>query len=123
MLIVVVDCAPYLLSLGLTKSLMSLVWNVGPISGIICQPIVGVIADRSTSRWGGWSLEAVAAAVVVELTERVDVGRRRPVILFGSIIVGMALLALGWTREIVGIFVPPGDAVRVSPAPRNEARV
>lgn len=48
-----IDCAPYLLSLGLTKSLMSLVWNVGPISGMICQPIVGVVADRSTSRYGG----------------------------------------------------------------------
>lgn len=46
------DCSPYLLSLGLTKSLMSLVWNVGPISGMICQPIVGVMADRSTSRFG-----------------------------------------------------------------------
>ena len=120
-----VDCAPYLLSLGLTKSLMSLVWNVGPISGIICQPIVGVIADRSTSQWGGWSLEAVAAAVAaaVELTKRVNIGRRRPVLLFGSIIVGMALLALGWTREIVGIFIPPGEAVRASFTPRNEARV
>ncbi|KAF8242379.1 MFS general substrate transporter [Wilcoxina mikolae CBS 423.85] len=81
-------CAPYLLSLGLTKSRMSLVWNVGPISGIICQPIVGVIADRSLSRWG----------------------RRRPTLLIGSLSVAVALLVLGWTREIVGVFIPSGDA-------------
>ncbi|KAI5798819.1 major facilitator superfamily domain-containing protein [Geopyxis carbonaria] len=81
-------CAPYLLSLGLTKSLMSLVWNVGPISGMICQPIVGAMADRSLSRWG----------------------RRRPVIVMGSLAVSLALFVLGWTREIVGLFVPAGDA-------------
>ncbi|TGZ82699.1 MFS general substrate transporter [Ascodesmis nigricans] len=80
-------CAPYLLSLGLTKSLMSLVWNVGPISGMICQPIVGVVADRSTSRFG----------------------RRRPVIMLGSIAVAMALFVLGWTKEIVGLFFEESD--------------
>ncbi|KAA8905499.1 major facilitator superfamily domain-containing protein [Sphaerosporella brunnea] len=80
-------CAPYLLSLGLTKSLMSLIWNVGPISGMICQPIVGVLADRNTSRWG----------------------RRRPILVIGSLCVGAALLTLGWTREIVGLFIPAGD--------------
>jgi len=66
---------------------MSLVWNVGPISGMICQPIVGVLADRSTSRYG----------------------RRRPVLVIGSMCVAVALLVLGWTKEIVGFFIP-GDA-------------
>jgi solute carrier family 45 protein 1/2/4 len=65
---------------------MSLVWNVGPISGIICQPIVGVLADRNTSRFG----------------------RRRPVLFWGSICVAAALLGLGWTREITGVFVAEG---------------
>jgi len=83
-------CAPYLLSLGLTKSLMSLVWNVGPISGMICQPIVGVIADRSRSHWG----------------------RRRPVLVLGSVAVAIALLVLGWTREIVSVFMAPSDTVK-----------
>ncbi|CEP18621.1 hypothetical protein [Parasitella parasitica] len=36
---------PYLLSLGLSKSYMSLVWIAGPLSGLIMQPIVGVISD------------------------------------------------------------------------------
>lgn len=77
------DCTPYLLQLGLTKSHTSLVWIAGPLSGLIMQPIVGVLADRSTSKWG----------------------RRRPFMVGGAIIVGLCLLVLGWTTEIVGTFV------------------
>ncbi|CUS11015.1 unnamed protein product [Tuber aestivum] len=80
-------CSPYLLSLGLTKSLMSLVWNIGPLSGLITQPVVGVIADRSRSRFG----------------------RRRPVMMVGAAAVAMALISLGWTKEIVGLFFSPGE--------------
>ncbi|TXC04607.1 hypothetical protein FocTR4_00001314 [Fusarium oxysporum f. sp. cubense] len=39
-------CTPYLLNLGLTKSNTSLVWIAGPLSGLIVQPVVGVIADE-----------------------------------------------------------------------------
>lgn len=79
-------CSPYLLSLGLSKSMMSLVWIVGPLSGLITQPIVGVLADRSTSRWG----------------------RRRPVMVIGTILTVIALLTLGWTKEIVHIVLRGG---------------
>lgn len=75
-------CTPYLLELGLTKSNISLVWVAGPLSGLIMQPIVGVVADRSTSRWG----------------------RRRPFMCGGTVLVGMFLLLLGWTKEVVGMF-------------------
>lgn len=51
------------------------------------QPIVGVIADRSTSKYG----------------------RRRPVMVIGSVIVTACLLVLGWTKEIVGHFVEEGE--------------
>ncbi|PUU82501.1 major facilitator superfamily domain-containing protein [Tuber borchii] len=80
-------CTPYLLSLGLTKSLMSLVWNIGPLSGLITQPIVGVIADRSRSRFG----------------------RRRPVMVVGAAATAIALISLGWAKEIVGLFFSPGE--------------
>src|SRR5580704_11710844 len=57
---------PYLLSLGLSKAQMSLVWLAGPFSGtyilhratmlihpgLITQPLVGAISDRSRLRWG-----------------------------------------------------------------------
>lgn len=80
-------CTPYLLQLGLTKSRTSLVWLAGPLSGLIMQPIVGAIADRSTSKYG----------------------RRRPYMVVGSIIVGFCLLLLGWTAEVVGYFIPEGE--------------
>ncbi|KAI0409741.1 major facilitator superfamily domain-containing protein [Xylaria palmicola] len=83
-------CTPYLLSLGLTKSKTSLVWIAGPLSGLIVQPIVGTVADRSTSRWG----------------------RRRPFILTGAIISALFLLLLGFTAEIVDFFVQDKNSVQ-----------
>ena len=82
------DCTPYLLSLGLSKGQTSLVWVAGPLSGLIVQPIVGVLADESTSKWG----------------------RRRPIIAVGSVLVACSLLALGFTKEIVDSFVSPESA-------------
>ena len=53
------------------------------------QPVVGVLADNSRSKWG----------------------RRRPFMMGGAIIVSMCLLVLGWTTEIVKTFVSePGTA-------------
>lgn len=77
------DCTPYLLALGLTKSRTSLVWIAGPLSGLIMQPIVGVISDRSQSKYG----------------------RRRPFMVWGSLLVAACLFVLGWTKEIVAMFI------------------
>ncbi|KAF7714226.1 MFS-type sugar transport protein [Penicillium ucsense] len=86
-------CTPYLLQLGLTKSKTSLVWIAGPLSGLIIQPLIGVIADRSRSKWG----------------------RRRPFMVFGSFVVAACLIVLGWTSEIVGKFVAdPEKAKKVT---------
>lgn len=54
------------------------------MSGLIVQPIVGALADSSTSRWG----------------------RRRPYIAVGSWIVAGSLITLGWTKEIASLFMP-----------------
>lgn len=83
-------CTPYLLELGLTKSKISLVWVAGPLSGLIMQPIVGVVADRCTSRWG----------------------RRRPFMFCGTILVAMFLLLLGWTKEVVRAFATDPETIQ-----------
>ncbi|KAE9392066.1 hypothetical protein BT96DRAFT_1000693 [Gymnopus androsaceus JB14] len=44
--------SPYLISLGLSKSAMAIVFVAGPLSGLIMQPLIGILADSSTSRWG-----------------------------------------------------------------------
>ncbi|KAH8878845.1 hypothetical protein GQ53DRAFT_673317 [Thozetella sp. PMI_491] len=85
-------CTPYLLSLGLTKSQASFVWIAGPVSGLIVQPIVGTLADESKSKFG----------------------RRRPIIVVGSVIVALSLLCLGFTKEIVSHFIVDKDAAKVS---------
>ncbi|KAI7822103.1 major facilitator superfamily domain-containing protein [Kickxella alabastrina] len=69
---------PYLLSLGLSKPLMTLVWMAGPLSGLIIQPIVGQLSDRSQSSWG----------------------RRRPFILGGSVFVILSVLCISYAREL-----------------------
>ncbi|KAG8712649.1 hypothetical protein FRC09_019623 [Ceratobasidium sp. 395] len=74
--------SPYLLSLGLNKSHMALVFVAGPLSGLIMQPLIGVLADHSTS----------------------SLGRRRPYMLSASIISIGGLLMLGFTREFSGVF-------------------
>ncbi|KAJ4480223.1 major facilitator superfamily domain-containing protein [Lentinula aciculospora] len=74
--------SPYLLSLGLSKSAMAVVFVAGPLSGLIMQPIIGILADGNTSRWG----------------------RRRPYMIFGTVLCVFAMSLLGWTKEIAGIF-------------------
>ncbi|QDS70504.1 hypothetical protein FKW77_010180 [Venturia effusa] len=76
-------CTPYLLRLGLTKDKVSLVWIAGPLSGLLMHPLIGIIADRSTSRWG----------------------RRRPFMLVGTLIVLLSLFILAWTAEVVDFLI------------------
>jgi solute carrier family 45 protein 1/2/4 len=59
---------------------MSLVFMAGPLSGLIVQPLIGIFADRSKSRWG----------------------RRRPFMIAGISICGFAMMLLGWAKELGG---------------------
>ncbi|KAK9469238.1 hypothetical protein V1512DRAFT_268902 [Lipomyces arxii] len=67
----------------MSKSLLSFVWVAGPLSGLIMQPVVGVWSDKCVSQFG----------------------RRRPFMVVGSLIVGLSLMLMAWTREFVDIFV------------------
>jgi solute carrier family 45, member 1/2/4 len=72
--------SPYLLSLGLSKSLMALVWIAGPLSGTLVQPYVGMLSDNCRISWG----------------------RRKPFMLGGAIATSISLMLLGWAKETVG---------------------
>ncbi|KAJ3893640.1 major facilitator superfamily domain-containing protein [Lentinula edodes] len=74
--------SPYLLSLGLSKSAMAVVFVAGPLSGLVMQPVIGILTDSNTSKWG----------------------RRRPYMIFGTILCVFAMSLLGWTKEVAGIF-------------------
>lgn len=82
-------CTPYLLSLGLSKSMLSLVWVAGPLSGLVMQPVVGMVSDRWTGKWG----------------------RRRPFMVAGTVGVTVLLIALGWMGDLVGVWVGDGEKV------------
>jgi solute carrier family 45, member 1/2/4 len=71
--------SPYLLSLGLPKSTLSLIWVAGPVSGVIVQPLIGMLSDRSKFKWG----------------------RRRVFMVTSTVAVVLAFVGMGRTREIV----------------------
>ncbi|RDW87905.1 MFS general substrate transporter-43 [Coleophoma crateriformis] len=68
----------YLLSLGLSKPVMSLVWLAGPVSGAVLQPYFCLCSDECESKWG----------------------RRRPYIMGGSAAIIMCLLGQAWAQEL-----------------------
>ena len=72
--------SPYLLGLGVSKSLLALVWIAGPLSGTLVQPYVGIKSDRCRSQFG----------------------KRRPFMVGGAVATILSLMALAWTREIIG---------------------
>ncbi|KAL2213583.1 MFS general substrate transporter [Sarocladium strictum] len=72
--------SPYLLSLGLSKSLMALVWIAGPLTGTLVQPYVGMLSDNCRLPWG----------------------KRKPFMVGGTIATVLSLLFLAWVKDIVG---------------------
>ncbi|ORX36430.1 major facilitator superfamily domain-containing protein [Kockovaella imperatae] len=73
---------PYLLSLGLSEQLTSLVWLAGPISGLVAQPLIGAISDSSNSRY-----------------------RRRYWIVMATILLVLSGLGLAFTQPIAATLV------------------
>lgn len=71
--------SPYLLSLGVAKSTLSLIWIAGPASGVIVQPLVGMISDRSTFKYG----------------------RRRVFIVISTVWTVLGFIGMGRTKEVV----------------------
>ncbi|THH09710.1 hypothetical protein EW145_g1817 [Phellinidium pouzarii] len=86
---ILAPASPYLISLGLSKSLTAVAFLAGPLSGLIVQPLIGVIADNSRSRFG----------------------RRRPYMILGTVICILSMLLLGFTRDFISIFAPRGSSV------------
>lgn len=89
---------PFLVSLGLSKSLMALVWIAGPITGTLVQPYVGMLSDQCRVSWG----------------------KRKPFMLGGAVATMISLMILAWSKNIVGGFLslfgadPASDGVKVT---------
>ncbi|KAJ6730261.1 hypothetical protein OIU85_021094 [Salix viminalis] len=69
---------PYVQELGIPHKWASIIWLCGPLSGLFVQPLVGVMSDRCTSRFG----------------------RRRPFIVAGSVLIAISVLIIGHSADI-----------------------
>ena len=64
--------------LGANEATLPLLWLAGPMTGLIVQPIIGAMSDRTTSRWG----------------------RRTPYFLIGAILCSLGLLAMPFSPTL-----------------------
>lgn len=79
-----------LLELGLPARYVSYAWLAGPIAGVFVQPIVGILSDRCNSR----------------------LGRRRPFLIFGSLIAALCILFFAYAAQI-GVLLGDSKAEEV----------
>lgn len=69
---------PYVQQLGIPHQWASIIWLCGPVSGLFVQPLVGLMSDRCTSRFG----------------------RRKPFILAGTTSIVVAVVIIGYAADI-----------------------
>jgi solute carrier family 45 protein 1/2/4 len=82
---------PFLLSLGVSKDVLALIWIAGPLSGALGQPIIGIFSDNSENKSG----------------------RRKPFIIGGCIATSLSLLYLSHSVDLVSLFFPSGTDITV----------
>jgi len=80
--------SPYLIALGVDKSWISMILLAAPLSGLVVQPIIGALADSSTSRFG----------------------RRRPYMVGGVLICAIGMLLFGRSRQVASWFTALGSS-------------
>ncbi|KXT08239.1 hypothetical protein AC579_79 [Pseudocercospora musae] len=91
---IMADLSPYLQSLSLSKSASAFITICLPLSGALIGPIAGAYSDRFESRYG----------------------RRRPIILLGTVLTMLFLLLLAWSAALeVGILATLLMSIAIQP--------
>ncbi|WP_375418429.1 MFS transporter [uncultured Hymenobacter sp.] len=72
------NMSPIYSYLGADPEKLPFLWLAGPLTGLIVQPIIGAMSDRTTSRWG----------------------RRTPYFLVGALICSVCLLAMPFSSAV-----------------------
>jgi len=72
------NMSPIYQYLGADESRLPLLWLAGPMTGLIVQPIIGAMSDRTTSPWG----------------------RRTPYFLAGDIVCSLGLVAMPFSPSL-----------------------
>ena len=66
------NMSPIYKYLGADEATLPLLWLAGPVTGLLVQPLVGAVSDRTVTRWG----------------------RRTPYFLFGALLCSLGLLLM-----------------------------
>jgi maltose/moltooligosaccharide transporter len=72
------NMSPIYKYLGADEATLPLLWLAGPMTGLIVQPIIGAMSDKTVSRWG----------------------RRTPYFLIGAILCSLGLLAMPFSPTL-----------------------
>ena len=72
------NMSPIYAYLGADEASLPLLWLAGPMTGLLVQPIVGAMSDRTVSRWG----------------------RRTPYFLIGALLCSLGLLAMPYSATL-----------------------
>jgi maltose/moltooligosaccharide transporter len=73
------NMSPIYKYLGAEESALPLLWLAGPMTGLIIQPIIGAMSDRTVTRWG----------------------RRTPYFLIGAVLCSLALLFMPFSASLL----------------------
>lgn len=72
------NMSPIYKFLGADESSLPLLWLAGPVTGLLVQPVIGAMSDRTTSRWG----------------------RRTPYFLIGALLCSICLLLMPYSPTL-----------------------
>ncbi|MBN8504245.1 MAG: MFS transporter [Burkholderiales bacterium] len=72
------NMTPIYQMLGAEGKSLPLLWLAGPVTGLLVQPIIGALSDRTTHRWG----------------------RRTPYFLWGALVCSLGLLAMPYSPAL-----------------------
>jgi maltose/moltooligosaccharide transporter len=72
------NMSPIYQYLGASEASLPLLWLAGPLTGLLVQPVIGAMSDRTVSRWG----------------------RRTPYFLIGALLCSLGLLAMPFSPTL-----------------------
>jgi solute carrier family 45 protein 1/2/4 len=91
---------PFLLDLGLSEQLTSLVWLAGPISGLIAQPLIG-----TTQHFAKHTIKLITISLGAISDSSASKYRRRYWIATSTVVLVLATLSLAYCQSIAAFFV------------------
>ncbi|KAI9646130.1 hypothetical protein NHQ30_005570 [Ciborinia camelliae] len=96
---------PYLLSLGLSKSLMALVWIAGPMSGALVQPYIGTAATVLSLVFLAWVREIVGGFLGLFGADKESQGVKVSIIIVAVLLVYILDFAIATVQAAIRAYI------------------